>query len=134
MAQVVFTSNLSTVLKATDEALARAAEIIGGKAESNAKIEVTRAVYDTPESPNYVRTGNLRNEITHTTEDNGHTVVLASPTEYAPYVELGTGRSSSASGGAGVFKGMAPRPFIRPAIEKYKDKYKQVLENELRRG
>ena len=134
MAIVSFESHLSTVLKATDEALARAAEIIGGMAESNAKIEVTRAVYDTPESPNYVRTGNLRNSLTHTTEDNGRTVIVGSTAKYAPYVELGTGRSSSASGGEGVFKGMAPRPFIRPAIEKYKDKYKQVLEQELRRG
>lgn len=37
MTQVVLTSNLSVVPKVTEEALARAAESIGGMAESYAK-------------------------------------------------------------------------------------------------
>ena len=72
MAEVKFESHLDEVLKATSEQLARAAEIIGGMAESYAK-ELCP-----------VDTGNLRNSITHTTEDEGHTVVIGSNVEYAP--------------------------------------------------
>lgn len=72
MAEVTFTSNLGAVLKATDAQLARAAEIIGGMAESYAK-ELCP-----------VDTGNLRNSITHTTENNDHTVVIGTAVKYAP--------------------------------------------------
>ena len=53
MAQISFQSNLSAVIAASKEQLAAAAEIIGGKKASYAKEERTRAVYDTPESPNH---------------------------------------------------------------------------------
>lgn len=69
---VEFHSNLGEVLKGSQEAIERAAEIIGGMAESYAK-ELCP-----------VDTGNLRNSITHTTEDEGHTVVIGSNVEYAP--------------------------------------------------
>ena len=38
MAQVSYSSNLGEVLKATDEQLKKAAEVIGGMAESYAKL------------------------------------------------------------------------------------------------
>ena len=69
---VEFNSNLDAVLNGSQEAIERAAEIIGGMAESYAK-ELCP-----------VDTGNLRNSITHTTEDEGHTVVIGSNVEYAP--------------------------------------------------
>ena len=69
MAQITFSSNLGAVLKATDIQLAMAAEIIGGMAESYAKQICP------------VDTGNLRNSITHATEDNGHTVVIGTSVE-----------------------------------------------------
>lgn len=72
MADVTFTSNLGAVLKGSEEAIARAAEIIGGMAESYAK-ELCP-----------VKTNNLRTSITHTTENNGHTVVVGSAVKYAP--------------------------------------------------
>ncbi len=108
MAQVLYQSNLGSVLKATNEQLARAAMTIGMMAESYAKQLCP------------VDTGNLRNSITHTTEDNGHTVVIGTSVEYAPYVELGTRR-------------MKGRPYLRPAIENHKDEYKTVIETELSR-
>ena len=69
---VEFDSNLDVVLSGSQAAIRRAAEIIGGMAESYAK-ELCP-----------VDTGNLRNSITHTTEDEGHTVVIGSNVEYAP--------------------------------------------------
>lgn len=69
---VEFNSNLDVVLSGSQAAIRRAAEIIGGMAESYAKQLCP------------VDTGNLRNSITHTTEDEGHTVVIGSNVEYAP--------------------------------------------------
>lgn len=128
-----FESNLSNVLSQTTDGLHRAAEIIGGMAESYAKQEITRVVYDTPESPNYVRTGHLRNSITYKVRDEGSSVVVTvgSAMEYAPYVELGTGRNYEKSGGHGTFDGMKPRPYLRPAIENHKEQYKAVLKAEM---
>ena len=131
MAEVKFESHLDEVLKATSEQLARAAEIIGGMAESYAK-ELCP-----------VDTGNLRNSITHTTENNDHTVVIATAVKYAPYIELGTGKYAEGGGGRQTpwryhdrkgwhtTSGMPPRPYLRPAIEKHKDEYKEVLEAEM---
>ena len=102
MAQVTFETNLGEFEKATKKQLAVAAEIIGGMAESHAK-ELCP-----------VDTGNLRNSITHTTEEET-TVVIGTNVEYAPYVELGTVR-------------MKPKPYLKPAIENYKDEYKNVVQ------
>lgn len=106
MSTVSFHSNLVVIEKATAEQLARAAEIIGGMAESHAK-ELCP-----------VDTGNLRNSITHATEDEGHTVVIGTNVEYAPYVELGTSRQR-------------PQPYLRPAIENYIPQYQMVVQTVL---
>ncbi len=103
MAQITFHSNLGEIEKATAAQLAKAAEIIGGMAESYAKQLCP------------VDTGNLRNSITHSAEYEGHTVVIGSNVEYAPHVELGTVR-------------MATRPYLRPAIENHIPEYQGVLQ------
>lgn len=146
MADVVFQSNLGNVMKATDEAMRRACEIIGGTAVKNAKENVTVAVYSTPEGW-YIRTGDLRDRIDHATEEKGgeYTVSVGSNLEYAPYVELGTGihaggnskaksipwRYMGSDGQWHITSGMPPRPFIRPAIEDHIQEYKEILEGEL---
>lgn len=145
MAEIKFESHLADIQKATDEQLARAAEIIGGMAESYAKKKISEVVYASPAGW-YVRTGNLRNSITHTTEDNGHTVVIGSAVTYAPYVELGTGKYAEGGGGRSTSwryqdskgnwhttSGMPARPYLRPAIEDHKREYKEVVEEELKR-
>lgn len=73
-----FTSNLKGVQEAAADGMRRAAEIIGGMAESKAKQYLT--------DQGAVDTGNLRNSVTHTTvEDGGEvTVVIGSAVEYAP--------------------------------------------------
>ena len=119
MADVQFTSNLGGVKSLTDRKLRIAAEIIGGKAESYAKMLCP------------VDTGNLRNSITHTTEDEGHTVVIGTTVYYAPFVELGTGRNAEGANGHGTREGMKPRPYLRPAIEDHKQEYQWIIQNEL---
>lgn len=146
MANYEYISKIDTVKNATDAALKRAAEIIGGMMESNAKKEITSVVYETPEGW-YIRTGNLRNSITHTMEemeDGSIIIAVGSNVEYAPYVELGTGiyaedgngrktpwRYQDHKGNWHKTRGMPPRPYLRPAVMNYIDKYKEVLKAEL---
>ena len=117
MAQSVsFTSHKDEAIKAVTEAMARALEICGGKAETYAK---QLAPVGTPEStgiPGY-RGGTLRNSITHEQLDE-KTEVIGSTVKYAPFVELGTYK-------------MAARPFLRPAAENHGAEYKAVIEREL---
>ena len=77
-ADVKIEDNTGQVLASMKAQVARALEIIGGKAES-----YTKAL--TP-----VDTGALRNSFTHSV--GGTTVTVGSNIEYGPYVELGTGK------------------------------------------
>ena len=116
MADVTFISHKEEAVKAVTEAMARALEICGGKAETYAK---QLAPVGTPEStgiPGY-KGGTLRNSITHEQEDE-KTEIIASAVKYSPYVELGTYK-------------MRARPFLRPALENHREEYRQVFEREL---
>mgnify|MGYP002623685096 CR=1 FL=1 len=105
---VEFTSNRAEVEQELERKIQRAAEIIGGMAESYAKGYAP------------VDTGNLRNSISHTTEDDGHTVVIGTNVQYAPYQELGAPNAH-----------VPPHPYLRPAIENHKDEYKNVFQQTL---
>lgn len=65
-----------------------------------------------------VDTGNLRNSITSRLEDD-HTVMVGTAVEYAIYNEMGTYK-------------MPARPFLKPAMEDYKDEYVQILNDTLK--
>lgn len=114
--EVTFNDNSEAAKQAVREAMARALEICGGKAETYAK---QLAPVGTPEStgiPGY-HGGTLRNSITHEQIDE-KTEVIGSTVKYAPFVELGTYK-------------MKARPFLRPAAENHGGEYKAVIENEL---
>lgn len=66
-----------------------------------------------------VRTGRLRNSITFYTDDD--TVTIGTNVEYAQCVEEGTSKQKA-------------KPYLRPAIENNLDKYKAIVENELKGG
>lgn len=100
-----FKSNANYYSDQVQSAVDRALEIIGGKAESYAKMLCP------------VDTGNLRNSITHE-QENETTEVIGTSVEYAPYVELGTVK-------------MAARPYLRPAAEGHVPEYRQVIISEL---
>ena len=118
--EVTLTSNKDEILEALGEQLGQALVAVGMAAESNAKWEVTKAVYDTPESKSgYVRTGRLRNSISWAVDPEGmRDVYIGSNVHYAPYVELGTSK-------------MAARPFLKPAAQNYTSQYMELIREAL---
>ena len=120
---VQFVSHIAEVKQATSAALNRAAEIIGGMMESNAKDLCP------------VKTGRLRGSITHEVEAGEQiTVAVGTNVEYAPYVELGhnqePGRYVPAIGKRLVRSWAPGHPFIRPAVENHVSDYREVVETE----
>ena len=119
MADIVFRDNREQVEKELKSMFDIGMEAVATQAEANAKREVTTLVYDTPPSPHYVRTGDLRNSIAHYYDKETQTAYVGSLIKYAPYVELGTVK-------------MAARPFLKNAVEKYADQYKRILSEALK--
>lgn len=110
-------SNADLFRNALPEQIGQALEAIGLTGEKYAVEEISRVVYDTPESPNYVRTGRLRNSISHARDDTA--AYIGTNVEYAPYIELGTSR-------------MKARPYLRPAIQENVEEYKHIVETALK--
>jgi len=111
--------NSDLVREALPEQIEQALIAVGMAAESNAKMEITHAVYDQPEARSgYVRTGRLRNSLTHEVLSGEKAVVVGSAVEYARYVEGGTQK-------------MPARPFLRPAIVDHVDEYKALIQEAL---
>lgn len=100
---VSFTSHKDEALRGLDQKMQKANEIIGGMAEGYAKGYAP------------VDTGNLRNSISHTAENNFRTVVIGTNVYYAPFQELGTSKIKA-------------HPYLRPAIENHIKDYQAVLE------
>lgn len=125
------TDNSDEILSRMDSAIEVALEKIGLAAEGYAK-RLCRVV-----------TGRLRNSITHATatylgvgtyEDNEgnvfddatadgtpekNTVYIGTNVEYAPYVELGTSRTSA-------------RPYLKPAVVDHAARYKKIFEDSMK--
>lgn len=106
---MAFISHKSEALADLDGKLKRMNEIIGGMAESYAKALAP------------VDTGRLRNSIAHDSENNYHVVVIGSNVFYAPFQELGAPNAN-----------VPPHPFLRPAIERHIDEYREVVKSVLR--
>ncbi len=88
-----------------------------------------------------VDTGNLRNSITH--QVDAQSVYIGTNVEYAPYVELGTGKYYSggrptpwtyqdSSGNWHWTAGNPAQPFLKPAVADHKQTYKNIIEDELK--
>lgn len=76
--------NTDAVKNATKKAIETALEAIGLQAVSYAKTNLEK-------EPRRVDTGNLRNSLTHQVKTNENAVYVGTNTEYAAYVEYGTG-------------------------------------------
>lgn len=87
--------------------------------ESGAKENLTRMVYQQPESPHYRRTGRLRNDVAHEITNGGYGAVIGNNVYYAPYVHFGT-------------HNMPERPYLFNAHEEEKPKFLARLKRELR--
>lgn len=124
---------------AAPPAIERALEAIGQEAESNAKRIVTEK--------DVVDTGLLRNSITHALGgqsaaissykadkgDGKGSYIGTTPKKSVPTVYIGTNVKYAPYQEAGA-RGKSGRPFLAPAIEDFKNDYKQILKEELEKG
>lgn len=92
-----------------------------------------------------VNTGNLRNSITHQVDTEEPAAYIGSAVEYAPYVELGTGKYypggrptpwvyEDDKGNWHITNGQRAQPFLKPAVADHAGQYHAIIEEELKRG
>ncbi len=92
-----------------------------------------------------VDTGNLRNSITHQVNSGEPAVYIGSNSEYAAYVELGTGKYvpggrptpwvyQDAHGNWHLTHGQRAQPYLKPAVADHLSTYKSIIEGELKNG
>lgn len=128
---IKFTDNSEEVLAAMQQAALRALEKCGLTAEGYAKKLCP------------VDTGNLRNSITFNVDEKENAVYIGTNVEYAPYVELGTGKYVSggrptpwayqdAKGNWHWTRGNKAQPFLKPAAADHADKYRKIMEDEMK--
>ena len=129
----MFNDYSADVLNEFHDAVLRALERCGEQAEGYAKDLAP------------VDTGNLRNSISHTVDEDEPAVYIGSNTSYAPYVELATG--IYAEGGRPtpwVYQddegnwhwtaGNPAQPFLAPAVKEHATTYRNIIEDELKNG
>ena len=110
--ELKLTDNSGAVLNALQTQILSALEEIGLTAEAHAKLELEN-------KPRRIDTGNLRNSITHQTEATGEAVQIGTNVEYAIYVHEGTRK-------------MAPNRFLKNAVMKNVNEYKQIVVDHLK--
>lgn len=128
---VEFKDNSKEFLRVFSSAIGRALERCGMQAEGYAKDLVP------------VDTGNLRNSISYRVDAKEKRVYVGTNNEYAPYVELGTGKY--AEGGrkdSWVYQdtegkwhhtnGQRAQPYLKPAVADHKQTYRNIIEDELK--
>ncbi len=126
-----YTDNSRQIKAGMEDAVLKALEACGLAAEGYAK-ELCP-----------VDTGNLRNSITHEVKGDEKAVYIGSNTEYAAYVELGTGQYypggrqdpwvyQDEEGNWYKTSGQKPQPYLKPAITDHRDDYKRIIEDNLK--
>lgn len=115
--------NTDLILKATDNQIAKALEIIGSIGEDAAQALCP------------VDTGNLRQNLTHDVNTHKKEVTIGTAVRYAPHVEYGhvqeVGRFVPEIGKR-LKKGFVPaKPFLRPAIQNNIPVFKEIIKEEL---
>lgn len=127
---VEFIDRSKEALSALQEAALRALEKCGLTAEGYAKKLCP------------VDTGNLRNSITHKLDPEEPAVFIGSDSEYAVYVECGTGRYypggrqtpwvyRDAKGRWHMTDGQRAQPYLKPAVADHAQTYHSIIKNEL---
>lgn len=107
MANFKIIDHTNEILKATNEGLYNALDIIGAKAADYAAAKAPKD------------TGRLQNSLTHEVSMIEKAVYVGSNVEYAPFVEYGTVLQKA-------------KPYLKPAIERHLGEYKKILESELK--
>ena len=93
--------------------------------EANAKHIIGDVVYAQPLSKSYVRTGHLMSSIHSLIDWSTMTGMVGTMVHYAPYVEFGTYASRVPPFDTHT-KGMKPRPYLRPALDMWKQKQRML--------
>lgn len=89
-----------------------------------------------------VDTGNPRNSITHKVDPAEPAVYIGTDSEYAAYVELGTGqyypggrptpwKYQDANGNWHWTAGNKAQPYLKPAVADHANQYRAIIEDEL---
>lgn len=128
---ITFKDNSDEVLAAMESACNRALEKCGLVGEGYAKKLCP------------VDTGNLRNSITHMVNDGEKAAYIGTNSEYAVYVECGTGvyypggRQTpwvyqDAKGDWHLTHGQRAKPYIKPAVADHAAQYNRIIEQELK--
>ena len=129
-----FIDNSELFKSALNSAILRALDRCGKQAEGYAK---DLAPADT---------GNLRNSISHKVAPSEKAVYIGTNVEYAPYVEMGTGKFAEFGGRQTpwVYKdeegnwhrtiGQEAQPFLKPAAANHSRTYRNIIEDELKNG
>ncbi len=132
MSDVEFIDNSDEVKSEMHSALLRGLEKCGFVAEKYAKKRCP------------VDTGNLRNSIGHVVVDgDSPAAYIGTNEEYAPYVELGTGKYypggrptpwayQDAVGKWHWTRGNKAQPFLKPAAADHAKQYRDIIESELK--
>lgn len=128
--KVTLNDHSAEVLSALDAAIARGLEKCGLVGEGYAKKLCP------------VDTGNLRNSITHTVDSGEKAAYVGTDSEYAVYVEMGTGKYvtggrptpwvyKDAKGNWHMTHGQRARPYIKPAVADHAQQYQKIIKSEL---
>lgn len=131
--KIEITDNSGLVKEEMQAAVLRALEKCGLTAETYAKNLCP------------VDTGNLRNSIAHQVDSGEPAVYIGSNSEYAAYVELGTGKYypggrptpwvyQDAHGNWHLTHGQRAQPYLKPAVADHVSQYKGIIEGELKSG
>lgn len=133
--EIKFDDNSQKILDEFHDAALRALERCGSQAEGYAKDLAP------------VDTGNLRNSISHKVDPDEPAAYVGTDTEYAPYVEFGTGIYAEGGGGRPtpwVYQddegnwhwtaGNKAQPFLKPAVADHAQTYRNIIEDELKNG
>ena len=130
---VNFKDNSGAVLSAFHSAVEKALEECGLVAEGYAKKLAP------------VDTGNLRNSISHKVDPEEPAVYIGSNSLYAAYQEFGTGIYTEGGrdtpwvyqdekGNWHWTRGNKAQPFLKPAVADHARQYRQIIEQELKKG
>lgn len=130
---VRFNDNSDVVLRALQASTVKALETCGLVAEGYAKKLAP------------VDTGNLRNSISHKVDPEEPAVYIGTNAEYGPYQEFGTGIYTEGGrdtpwvyqdekGNWHWTQGNKAQPFLKPAVADHARQYRQIIEQELKKG
>lgn len=139
---IKFTDNTPQLHEALDSWAERVLTLWGMKVQDYAQLLVPTGTADSTGIEGYVG-GALKQSLTYALDLAKKTVTIGSDLFYSVYVELGTGIFAEKGNGRPTpwvwkdfngkwhfTRGMAPRPFLRPAVEEHIEELREIAVEE----